>query len=67
MGWGAWKKTTEATCDRKVPEKAKGRLNKTMVMLYEMEVVAVTKAKGNKIQVLEMKIPGLPGKPFKPF
>ena len=46
-------------CDKKAPHKAKGKLYKTavsLVILYGMETVLVTKAQEGKMEVAEMRI-----------
>ena len=58
-GWSSWHKVTGVLCDKRVPEKIKGRMYTTMVrpaMLYGMETVPVTKAQEKKMEVAEMKM-----------
>ena len=46
-------------CDKRVPEKVKGKMYKTIVrsaMLYGMETVAMTKRQERKMEVAEMKM-----------
>jgi len=58
-GWNNWKKITGIMCDRKVPEKLKGKMYKTIVrpaMLYGLETVPLTKSQEKKIETEEMRI-----------
>jgi len=58
-GWNSWRKITGVVCDRKVPDKLKGKLHRLMVrpaMLYGLETVALTKAQEKKLEVAEMKM-----------
>ena len=46
-------------CDKKAPDKVKGKLYKSVVrpaLLYGMETVAVTKAQESKMEVAEMRM-----------
>ncbi|XP_063602922.1 uncharacterized protein LOC134778916 [Penaeus indicus] len=56
-GWNSWKKITGVVCDRKVPDKVKGKLHKLMVipaMLYGLETL--TKSQERKLEVAEMRM-----------
>jgi len=58
-GWGAWRKITAIMCDKKVTDRLKGKIYKTMVrpaIMYGMETVAITRAQEEKMQVAEMKM-----------
>ena len=58
-GWYSWRKITGVLCDKRVPEKVKGKMYKTIVrpaMLYGMETVAMTKRQERKMEVAEMKM-----------
>ena len=57
--WYSWRKITGVLCDKRVPEKVKGKMYKTIVqpaMLYGMEAVAMTKSQERKMEVAEMKM-----------
>ena len=50
-GWYSWRKITGVLCDKRVPEKVKGKIYKTIVrpaMLYGMETVAMNKRQERK-------------------
>ena len=58
-GWYSWRKITGVLCDKRVPEKVKGKMYKTIArpaMLYGMETVAMTKRQERKMEVAEMKM-----------
>ena len=58
-GWDSWRKITGVLCDKKVPEKVKGKMFKTVVrpaLLYSMKTVAMTKTQERKMEVAEMKM-----------
>ncbi|XP_063613159.1 uncharacterized protein LOC134786487 [Penaeus indicus] len=58
-GWNSWKKITGVVCDRKVPDKVKGKLHKLMIrpaMLYGLETVPLTKSQERELEVAEMRM-----------
>jgi len=58
-GWNNWKKLTGVICDKKVPEKVKGKLHKVVVqpaMLYGMETVAISGRLEKKMDVADMRM-----------
>ena len=55
----SWRKVSEVLCDRKLSEKVKGKMYKSVVrpaMLYGMETVAVTERQVGKMEVAELKM-----------
>jgi alpha-glucosidase (family GH31 glycosyl hydrolase) len=57
--WNSWKKVSGVLCDRKLPDKVKGKLHKTIVrpaLLYGLETVPLTKVQMRKFDIAEMKM-----------
>ena len=58
-GWNNWRKVSGVICDRRVPVKVKGKVQKTMVrpaMMYGLEAVPLKKSEEKKMDVAEMKM-----------
>ena len=58
-GWSAWRKITGGICDNKAADKVKRKIYKKMViplMLYGIEVMALTKRHEEKMEMAEMKM-----------
>ena len=56
-GWRNWKKCSGELCDRRMPVKLKGKVNKTVIrpaMLYGAETWATTKRQEKRIEVTEI-------------
>ena len=55
----SWRKVSGVLCDRKLSAKVKGKMYKSVArpaILYEMEMVAVTKRQMKKMEVAELKM-----------
>ena len=58
-GWKPWRKVLGVICDRRLPGSVKGKVYSSVVrpaMVYELEMVAVTKKQVEKMEVAEMKM-----------
>ena len=57
-GWNGWRKVSGVICDRRLPARAKEKVYSFVVrpvMLYGLEMVAVTKKQVEEMEVAEMK------------
>ena len=50
-GWNGWRRMSEVICDRRVPDRVKGK-----VILYGLETVALTKKQETEMEVAELKM-----------
>ena len=58
-GWNSWRKITGVMCDKKIPDKVKGKMYKMIVrpaMLYGIETLPLTKTQEQKLETTEMKM-----------
>ena len=59
VGWYKWRKATGVICDRKVPNKIKGKFYRTAIrpaMLYSSECWAVKGQYEHKMEVAKMRM-----------
>ncbi|KAG2455536.1 POLR protein, partial [Polypterus senegalus] len=57
-GWNGWRKVSGVNCDRRVLDRVKGKVYRTVVrpaMLYELETVALTRKQETELEVSELK------------
>ncbi|KAF7711788.1 hypothetical protein HF521_000799, partial [Silurus meridionalis] len=58
-GWSGWRRVTGVICDRRVSERVKGKVYRTVVrpaMLYGLETVALSKRQEAELEVAELKM-----------
>ena len=58
-GWNGWRKVLGVICNRRLLARVKGKVYSSVVipaMVYELEMVAVTKKQVEEIEVAEMKM-----------
>ena len=58
-GWKNWKRVSGVLCDRRMNEKIKGKVYRTVVrpaLVYGSEIWALKKAQENKLEVAEMRM-----------
>ena len=58
-GWNGWRKVLQVICDRRLPARVKGKVDRLMVrpaMVNGLETVAVTKKQVEEMEVAEMKM-----------
>ena len=58
-GWNRWRKVSGVICDRRLPARVKGKVYSSVIrpaMVYELEMVVVTKKQVEKMEVAEMKM-----------
>ena len=58
-GWNKWRKVPGVICDRRLPARVKGKVYSSVVrpaMVYELEMVAVTKKQVQEMEVAKMKM-----------
>ena len=58
-GWNGWRRVSRVICDRRLPARVKGKVYSSVVrpaMVYELEIVAVTKTEVEEMEVAEMKM-----------
>ena len=58
-GWNGWRRMSVVICDRRVPDRVKGKVYRVAVrpaMLYGLETVALTKRQGAEMEVAELKM-----------
>ena len=58
-GWNGWRKVLGVICDRRLPARAKGKVYSSVVrpvMVYGLEMVAVTKKQVEEMKVVEKKM-----------
>ena len=56
-GWNNWRKITEVVCDKRLPIRLKGGINKAVVrpaLMYGLETAPIKKAEERKLDVAEM-------------
>ncbi|KAK3517196.1 hypothetical protein QTP70_000864 [Hemibagrus guttatus] len=58
-GWNGWRKVSGVLCDRKISERIKGKVYRTVVraaMLYGLETVSLRKRQESELEVAELKM-----------
>ena len=59
VGWNGWRKVLGVICDRRLPARVKGKVYSLVVrpaMVYELEMVVVTKKQVKEMEVAEIKM-----------
>ncbi|MCJ8744401.1 hypothetical protein PDJAM_G00118290 [Pangasius djambal] len=58
-GWNGWRKVSEVLCDRRISERIKGKVYKTVVRpatLYGLQTVSLRKRQESELEVAELKM-----------
>ena len=58
-GWNNWRKMSGILCDKKVPNRVKGKILKTVVqpaMLFSIGTVPLSKRQKSKLEVVDMRM-----------
>ena len=58
-GWNGWRRVLQVICERRLPARVKGKVYSSVMrpgMVYELEMVAVTKKQVEEMEVAEMKM-----------
>ena len=58
-GWNGWRRVSGVICDKRLPARVKGKVYSSVVrlkMVYELEIVAVTKKQVKEMEVAEIKM-----------
>ncbi|XP_063841023.1 uncharacterized protein LOC135089389 [Scylla paramamosain] len=58
-GWNNWRQVSGVICDRRVPERVKGKVHKAVVrpaLMYGLEAAPLKKIEERKMDVAEMKM-----------
>ncbi|KAK3511538.1 hypothetical protein QTP70_009333 [Hemibagrus guttatus] len=55
-GWNGWRKVWGVLCDRKISVRIKGKVYRTVAMLYGLETVSLRKRQESELEVAELKM-----------